>query len=226
MGELFSFREQQQLPLKQKVADEVRLAILRGHLKPGDRLVEGLIAEQMGISRGPVREALAQLEQEGLIIIEPYKYTVVAEISEDEISEVLLPARQVLEGFVMKKAAKIINENGFKKLEEIIEEMSEGAEENNLKIVVDKDVEFHYYLINLAGYRSLLQLWQGMVNRVRINFFQEGLKKDIFTIVDEHKELLKILRTKDTEAIVSAFVAHVFQQLPLREIQSNTNSNK
>ncbi len=217
MTSLFNFREQQQLPLKQKVADEIRLAILCGQLKPGDRLVESTIAEQMGISRGPVREALGQLEQEGLVIVEPYKSTAVANISEDEINEVLLPARQILEGFTMKKTAQIIGERDFQKLEIIIGEMARGAAGNNLRVVVDKDIEFHYYLIGLPGYKSLVQLWQGMVNRARINFYQQGLIKDMNTVVDEHEGLLRILRTKDPDKISKAFVEHAFQQFPPRE---------
>src|SRR5690606_1805270 len=122
----FQFSRKNQVSLRERVLADLRMAILTGKLKPNDRLVESNIAEQMGISRGTLREALRQLEQEGLVISESYRYTRVANVDEEAIREVLFPARRIIEVFLVKKAVGKMKEADIEKLETIIEEMRFG----------------------------------------------------------------------------------------------------
>src|SRR5437763_486534 len=95
---------------REQVANILRESIVSGKLKPGDRIREKEISDQLGVSRGPIREAIRQLEQEGLLISYPYKETVVAEMSDDEIMDVLIPIRIILETYSSKKACENITE--------------------------------------------------------------------------------------------------------------------
>ena len=89
----FRFETEKATSLRHKISNNIRKAIFHGKLKPGDRLIEIDLANQMGVSRGPIREAMRMLEQEGVINSQPYKDTMVAEISLEEVLEVLTPIR-------------------------------------------------------------------------------------------------------------------------------------
>ena len=90
--------------MRQRATDVLRAAIINGRLVPGDRLKEAELSEQLGISRAPVREALRQLEHEGLVVSLPYRATEVLGISQEEIAEVLVPIRLTLETFAFRRA--------------------------------------------------------------------------------------------------------------------------
>ncbi len=205
----FQFSRKNQVSLRERVLADLRMAILTGKLKPNDRLVESNIAEQMGISRGTLREALRQLEQEGLVISESYRYTRVANVDEEAIREVLFPARRIIEVFLVKKAVGKMKEADIEKLETIIEEMRFGAARNDLSLVVEKDIEFHEYILNISDYKSLIPLWQGMTGQIRIHFYKVGLSKDLQSIVDEHEELMEALLSKDLNRIMEVMAKHI-----------------
>lgn len=196
--------------LRERVANEVRTLILGGDLRPGDRLIETEIAEQMGVSRGPVREALRELEQEGLVVTEPYRQTVVANVSEEEITEVLVPARRLLEKFVLTRVPDKLTAEDYQRLNAIIDEMRLAAEKGDWLAVVESDMEFHHYLLAASGYKSLVRFWQGMVARIRIHFLRETIHNpDLKAVPGEHVELLQALRDKDLARINALVTEHV-----------------
>ncbi len=91
----------------------MREAVITGKFLPGDRLIEEELSQQMGISRGPVREALRQLEQEGLVVSFPYRATEVIGVSDEEVRDVLLPIRLTLERFAFRHALPLLEETDF-----------------------------------------------------------------------------------------------------------------
>src|SRR5262245_2591404 len=93
-----------QKSLRHQVLETLREAIITGRFQPGNRLVEEELCLQLGVSRGPVREALRQLEQEGLVVSFPYRATEVIGVSEEEVREVLIPMRLTLERFAFRHA--------------------------------------------------------------------------------------------------------------------------
>ena len=205
----FQFSPKDQVSLRQRVLADIRMAILTGKLKPNDRLVESNIAAQMGISRGTLREALRQLEQEGLVISESYRHTRVANVDEEAIREVLFPARRIIEVFMIKKAVPKLKEADLEKVKSIVKEMKLGASQDNLSLVVEKDIEFHEYLLNISDYKSLIPLWQGMTGQIRIHFYKVGLSKDLNSIAEEHEELLEALLSKELDRIVEVAAKHI-----------------
>ena len=99
--------------LRRRASDVLRSAIVEGRLRPGDRLKEVELAEQLGISRAPVREALRQLEHEGLVASLPYRATEVLGVSQEEVAEVLVPIRLTIESFAFRKALPLLTDDDF-----------------------------------------------------------------------------------------------------------------
>lgn len=150
--------------LRGGVVDTIRRAILDGVLQPGDQVNQLQIAEKLGVSRGPVREALGQLEEEGLIRNIPYKGTFVTEITPAYIGE-LYGIRRVLEGFAIQRVA----ERGAEPqpaLGRIVEQMRSAADAGEQQLA-ELDIAFHAEICISARHVLLLQMWKGIEIGVR-----------------------------------------------------------
>ncbi len=126
-GERYRLLQPAERSLRQQVAASLRDAILTGTLKPGERLVEEDISQGMRTSRGPLREALRQLEQEGLVMSFPYRGSFVSRISTLEVRQVLIPLRATLEGFGFDQALDNLTEDDVTEMRGIIERMEEAV---------------------------------------------------------------------------------------------------
>jgi DNA-binding GntR family transcriptional regulator len=209
--EAFQFKTKKSKSLRHVVADEIRQAIINGQLKPGDRLREQDIAIQMSISRGPVREALGQLERDGLVINYPYKETVVAEITIEEIMEVLIPVRYTLESYAIKKALPNFSDNDLAELQAIIKEMERYAEQNDLSKLVDLDVAFHKFLIHKANQMTLNSLWDGIDMRIRLHFMSKGRNySNLHRFPIEHQDLLSAIYSRNLDNILEELYRHLY----------------
>lgn len=211
MSRHFRFDEQKKTSLRHKIAEDIRKAILQEKLKPGDRLREIEISEQMGVSRGPIREALRTLEQEGLLISQPYKETMVAEITGEEVLEVLVPIRFTIEKFAIRKALPLIEEEeNIKHLSNIVQEMKEGADQNNLYKVVQSDLAFHEYLIRLSHLPSLQNTWTSIYNRILLHFVIQGQAyEDLNELWRDHIKLLDVIKEGNIDRITAELFHHI-----------------
>ena len=192
------------------VVDALREAIASGDLRPGDRLVEADIALQMGVSRAPVREALRQLEQEGLVISYPYRGTEVLGVSKEEVEEVLVPIRLTLERFAFRHALPHLTDADETTLGALIETMAVAASEGNLYQLADADVRFHGLVIDRSGKPHAAQLWRSIAPRVRVSFlYAAPAHKSIDEVVEEHEVLLAALRTRDVAHVLPMLQEHI-----------------
>ena len=195
---------------RHRVVAALRGEIVAGRLKPGDKLVESELSERMGVSRGPVREALRQLEQEGLVLLSPYRSTEVLGISQEEVEQVLVPIRLILERFAFSHALRRMNEEDFDRLEGLIREMSVAAERGDLDGIVETDVGFHEFVISKSGQPHCLQIWRAIIPRVRAYFYSDGLwRQNSDEVIDEHRELLLVLRTRDEARVLTEVDKHI-----------------
>ena len=214
----FRFSEQKVTSLRHKISDEIRNAIFQGKLKPGDRLREVEIAKQMGVSRGPIREAMRMLEQEGLLFSQPYKETMVADISTEEVHQVLIPIRLTIETFAIRKALPQLDSVHLEQLRVIVSDMKEAARQNNLSRLVEHDLAFHEYLLNLAKMPVLLNTWMSVYNRIRIYFLQQGQAYgDLDELCHEHEILLRAIEAGDADKAAEALEAHIRKLNPSAE---------
>ncbi|BBH20563.1 GntR family transcriptional regulator [Paenibacillus baekrokdamisoli] len=206
----FRFEEQKNTSLRHKITDDIRKAIFQGKLKPGDRLREVEMAKQMGVSRGPIREAIRMLEQEGVINSQPYKDTMVADISVEEVEEVLLPIRLTLEIFAIRKALPNLTEQHLNNLTAIIGNMKQAADEKDLYKLVDCDLAFHEYWVTLSNVPNLLGIWTSIFNRIRLYFIVQGQTySDLNPLWESHELLLQTIQKGNLVEINSLLTEHI-----------------
>jgi DNA-binding GntR family transcriptional regulator len=195
------------------VADVLSKNIIDGTLQPGTRISEDWASQEMNVSRGPVREALRQLENEGLVVVHPFRGAVVNDISTEELRDVLIPLRLILESQACLRALPNLTEENYIVLEKIVDDMRIAARregEGNLLILVGLDVAFHEYLTELGNQYHTLHIWKLIQPRIRAGFFRLGSwHKDLMEISDEHKELVQALRTRDPKVALAALETHI-----------------
>jgi len=185
--------------LSQKVYRALKMEIIKGSLKPGTKPSEGKIAEQLGVSRTPVREALKQLAVEGFVKTNPNLGVVVVEFSLEDIREVL-QVRKVLEGLATSIAAKKINKAEIKKLEKIIEQMSISINNNDLLAYSDLNGEFHNLILKVCGNKRLTKICVNLSSsehRFKIRSLRGNLERLKYSL-KEHQEIVKALKKGDS----------------------------
>ncbi len=150
------------LTLEEYVAHRIREAILKGYFKPGERLDQTELAELLGVSRSPVRDALRRLAAEGLVTMHPHRGAVVAELSPEELEEIYL-IRRVLEGLAARLAVPHLDEEDLGALREILERMDETEDADEW---IDLNYRFHHTLYRAANRPRLLSIIDTLRNTV------------------------------------------------------------
>lgn len=206
----FQFKSQENLSLRQRVMNDIRHAIINGHLKPGDKLRELDISKQMSVSRGPIREALRDLEAMGLVVSSPYRETTVADVRKEEVTELLIPIRLQLELFALKHNAAKRDDALYEQLEQMIERMADYAAKGDLPSLVEEDIQFHERLLSLDDSYYTQTIWLGIVNRLRLHFIKNTSHfSDLRKVVDDHAALLSVLRRGSEEEIATLWAQHI-----------------
>lgn len=199
--------------MRSEITEALRLRIIDGTFSPGIRISEDWVAGEMGVSRGPVREAIRELENEGLLVVLPYRGTFVNEISTDELRNTLIPIRLILEQQACEVALPNMDEEDFAFLAEIVEKMRIVAKKNNLDTLVELvelDVRYHQYIMNLSKQYHAIQLWNTIQPRIRVGFYRLGLRhNDYQEITSEHSNLLEALRSRDSKIVFPALEHHI-----------------
>ena len=148
MDAKFNVTMNEYLPLRDVVFNTLRQAILRGELKPGERLMEIQLANKLGVSRTPIREAIRKLELEGLVLMIPRKGAEVAEITEKNLRDVL-EVRKALEELAVQLACDKITEEEIAELKKCAAEFEESLDHNDITQIAEADVRFHDVIINV-----------------------------------------------------------------------------
>jgi DNA-binding GntR family transcriptional regulator len=204
--------------LRQRITKVLRTAIVNGHLKPGDRIVEEEVSEQLKVSRGPVREALRQLEQEGLVISYPYRGTVVLGVSQQEVEEILVPIRLTLERFAFRQVLQRLTAADLDELANLVTAMQRAAAAADLNQLAEDDVRFHELVITRSGHPHCLQIWKTIEPRVRAHFHRDApVHPSPFELPEEHQELLDALRTRDEATVLEVLERHIWNYFNVGE---------
>ncbi len=199
-------------PLREVIFNTLRQAIIIGELKPGERLMEVTLAEKMGVSRTPVREAIRKLELEGLVDMLPRKGAHVADLSVKDIMDVL-EVRATLDGLATELCAAKITDEELEELKRVNAQFSVFVEKDNLQGSIKKDVEFHDIIYNASRNIKLIQLLNNLreqVQRYRIIFLKDyGSAKEL---IKEHNEIFEAVSKRDTNAARKAAQKHIVKQ--------------
>ncbi|MDY3983784.1 MAG: GntR family transcriptional regulator [Veillonellaceae bacterium] len=144
-------------PLREVVCETLREAIRDGVLKPGERLMEIPLAEELGVSRTPIREAIRKLEQEGFVVMVPRRGAYVADISLKDITQVF-EIRSALEELAAGLAAERITPDETEKLERLLVEIGNDMEQHNMDKIVETDINFHEVLYKASRNDRLVEI--------------------------------------------------------------------
>jgi DNA-binding GntR family transcriptional regulator len=183
--------------LREKILEMIRDAILKGTLKPGERVSEPELAERFGISRTPIREAFRQLESEGYLEVIPRKGAVVASLSERDIEE-FYAIKIILEGFAAKMAAENLTEKDIERLEAINDRLQKIADEGDVKSFFRVHNEFHDVFIKAAGNDKLYEMINQLVmkfKRLRLASLSQPGRMEIS--VEEHRNMIEAFKNHD-----------------------------
>lgn len=202
--------------LRDQVFDEIQRAILEKQLKPGDHIREQELTESLQVSRTPVREALALLERDGLVVISRNRGCFVRRFDEVDIREIF-EMRTALENFAAALIIERMQEQDFRYLEDLIERQTELVVSPEQPEVGELDLEFHKYLVRLAGNWRLMRTWQiiAMQYTLLFSYFQGDVMRVTKQLsLDSHRDLLAALRSCELTQVtevnrrVNAEVAH------------------
>lgn len=200
------------LPLRDVVFNTLREAILKGELKPGERLMELQLAAKLGVSRTPIREAIRMLEQEGLAVTIPRKGAEVAKMTEKDMEDVL-QIREALDELAAKIACEQISEEQLEELVATMHEFEESTKTDNVKKIAEADVKFHDIIYQSTGNQKLVNMLNNLreqMYRYRVEYLKD--ENNYPTLMKEHKDIVEGLVRKNKTQVTETMHQHVKNQ--------------
>ena len=200
------------LPLRDVVFNTLRQAILKGELEPGERLMEIQLADRLGVSRTPIREAIRMLEQEGLAKTVPRKGAHVAKMTEKDMEDVL-EIRLALEELAVSSACDKFTGEQLAELKTAMEDFEKKTEFDDIKAIAEADVAFHDVIYKAADNPKLISLLNNLreqIYRYRVEYLKD--KSSFPQLIKEHHEMYEALVEKDKEAVIGYLIEHLTNQ--------------
>ncbi|MDN4641043.1 GntR family transcriptional regulator [Agreia sp. PsM10] len=196
--------------LGDEVAERIRQSIFSGEYPLGSRLGEVEIATRLDVSRGPVREALGQLRQEGIVEIRLHRGASVVRVTSEDVRE-LASLRVVLESFAMRSAAKNATEHDFAALQGIVDDMQRAIDALDDARLIQLDIDFHDRVYVAAKHSLLYATWVPLRSRVQLFLSQSIGEHTAYRAraVREHGELLQTLRSRHAGAAAKVGKSHI-----------------
>ncbi|HOV79140.1 MAG TPA: GntR family transcriptional regulator [Bacillota bacterium] len=195
-------------PLREMVFESLREAIILGRLKPGERLMEIQLAEEMGVSRTPVREAIRKLELEGFVVMVPRKGAYVAGISLKDIVDVF-EVRAALEGLAAGLAAERITDGELEQLERSLIQVNVSSP-GDINVIAEGDSSFHNLIYLASRNQRLVQIithLQEQIQRFRMTTLSQPGRTKI--ALDEHKKIVEAISERDIELAQTLAREHI-----------------
>jgi len=196
-------------PLREVVCESLRDAIRRGILKPGERIMEIQLAEELGVSRTPVREAIRKLELEGYVIMMPRRGTYVASMSMRDVNEIF-EIRTALESLSNGLAAERITDDELEHLQRLLVIISSYIEEHDMDKIVEADIEFHDLLYHASRNSRLI----GIINKLReqltrFRTLSMSYPGRLEATLDEHRAIVEAIAQGDSKMASKAAEHHM-----------------
>ena len=201
------------LPLRDVVFNTLRQAILTGELKPGERLMEIHLANKLGVSRTPIREAIRKLELEGLVKMIPRRGAEVAQITEKSLQDVL-EVRRNLDALCAELACERISNEEIAALEAACKEFEEATQTKDARIIAAADVALHDIIIKATNNNRLVQLVNNLAEqmyRYRFEYIKDYSMHG--RLVEEHRIIFEAIQKKDKVTAAAAAVTHIDNQM-------------
>ena len=212
MGNNFEVNMNEYLPLRDVVFNTLRQAILKGELAPGERLMEIQLAEKLGVSRTPIREAIRKLELEGLVLMIPRKGAEVAKISEKSLKDVL-EVRRSLEELAIELACQRMTDSDLMEMERAGKAFKDAVDHGNAMEIAETDEAYHDVIYNCTRNMRLVQILNNLreqMYRFRLEYIKDEDKRQILLI--EHEKILRALRNRHVAEAKAAVRVHIDNQ--------------
>ena len=212
MGNNFEVKMNEYLPLRDVVFNTLRQAILKGELAPGERLMEIQLAQKLGVSRTPIREAIRKLELEGLVLMIPRRGAEVARISEKSLKDVL-EVRLGLEELAVRIACQRITEEELEELEQAMKEFEEAMKRDDLGALAAADVTVHEVIYGSTHNKRLVQIISNIreqMYRYRVEYLKDVESRK--TLVEEHYAVYRALKARNQQQAVKDICIHIVNQ--------------
>ncbi len=200
------------LPLRDVVFNTLRQAILTGDLKPGERLMEIHLANKLGVSRTPIREAIRKLELEGLVTMIPRRGAEVAQITEKSMNDVL-EVRRAMDALCVELACDRISEEELAELKGACDAFAEAVKGGDIKVIAKADVALHDIIVQATGNRRLVQLINNLseqMYRYRFEYLKDTSRHQ--NLIEEHRMIYEGIVKRDKEAASQAAKLHIDNQ--------------
>lgn len=200
------------LPLRDVVFQTLRQAILRGELEPGERLMEIHLAERLGVSRTPIREAIRKLELEGLVVMIPRRGAVVASITEKDLKDVL-EVRRTLEIMAAEVACDRITPELLEELKKAGQEFWNLKDTEDVTKLAEADVKFHEIIYLATDNPRLLHILNNLreqMYRYRLEYLKDKGSRE--RLNEEHKRIYTGIKNRDKKAVTVVVCEHIDNQ--------------
>ncbi|MGH2461677.1 MAG: GntR family transcriptional regulator [Chloroflexota bacterium] len=194
------------------VADALRRGIILGELPPGLHLQEPALAEKFGVSRIPIREALARLALEGLVEIHPRRGAYVVGVTEMDVHYVY-DLRILLETRALESAIERVSPRLIADLNVLVDQMAAAIQRRDLRGMADEDIRFHHAILSLADNPRLLTAWEPIAGlagaMIETNLAVQSPTSDLHAAVEAHRELIRLIERGDLDAAKAALRTHL-----------------
>jgi DNA-binding GntR family transcriptional regulator len=197
--------------LTEQVADSIRQAIFSGSFELGERLNEADIADRLHVSRGPVREALTQLRQEGIVTMSWHRGAFIMELSATDVSE-LYSLRTVLEVFAIRRAAGAATAADLEAMNAVLAAMSKAGDDQSDFDMIQLDVQFHDELYRAAHHDRLGTAWSSIRSQVLLSLLVKRHTSNEYyrdLVIAEHQLLFDLVSSRDADACEAALREHI-----------------
>jgi DNA-binding GntR family transcriptional regulator len=192
--------------IREQIADQLRREVLSGQLKSGDSLREQKLAERFGVSRGPIRDALLQLTQEGLLVSQPNVGVKVGHVPSEAIRSLIIILRRHIEHYALERIFATITPADIRHWEEILERLKAACQRGDMAALVEHDMTFHRSIIERADDADLMAVWLPIVLRMRLIYSRHT---DLMQCHAEHERVLEAIRRGDLPGAVAALEANI-----------------
>ena len=219
--EQFELQMNEYLPLRDVVFQTLRQAILRGELKPGERLMEIHLAQKLGVSRTPVREAIRMLELEGLVVMIPRKGAEVAKITVRDLKDAL-EVRMAIDSLSVKLACERLDEDDKTEIKQACVAFREAVKSGNVQAIVEGDERFHNTIYRASKNQKLITIAMNLreqVYRYRFEYVKDFSYHE--NLIREHDQITEAILKGDVETAQKIMKEHIYnqEQIVIRNLQ-------
>ena len=198
--------------ISEDLVDYLKQQILAGELNPGDRIVETKLARELGISQTPVREALRQLQGEGIITIIPNKGPMVCSLEMKDVFEIY-SIRSMLEGLAIRLATQTASDEEIEALERFYNRMKDKVYDDDVPVsyLLDDSFRIHDTIIKLSKHSRLNMMYKSLAFQIALVNRILGSKSSKMKEIEEHWELIEALKKRDPDTAEEVMRRHVYR---------------